>query len=151
MPKPTLKVQIGRFDAAGAWQPYHDGDWMPLQTASQGAFHFGLWPRVELPSPPADKVKLQVNAFAAYDCGEVAIPQAAQKFFYPLGNGVFGAPVSSPLLTVFGVSDAKKKEYCGLWYRVVFRARVPGTAQWGEAALYVRSYDGTDKPVELPP
>lgn len=151
VPKPTLPVQIGRYDAAGAWQAVQDGDWMPLQTANQGAFHFGLWPRVLLAGPPLDKIKLQVEAFAAYQCNAVADKTTAQKFFYPQGTGLYGAPANAALLTVFGVTYAKKKEYCGLWYRLVFRARVPGTSQWGEAAIYVRSYDGTSKPVELPP
>ncbi|MSQ83249.1 MAG: hypothetical protein EXR77_10115 [Myxococcales bacterium] len=152
VPAPTLNIELGVRDNQGVWHAYADGDWVAMLTASQGYFHFGLVPQVTLPGEKSEKIKLQFDAFATYGCEVVAFKHAAVKFMVPIGtSAVYTVVAGNEVLTVFNVSIAKKAQYCGLWYKVYFRVRLPGTDFWGQKTLYLRSYDSTAKPVVIPP
>ena len=152
VPAPTLNIEQGVRDSQGVWHAYADGDWVAMLTASQGFFHFGLVPQVTLPGEKSEKIKLQVDAFATYGCEVVAIKWAATKSMVPVGkDDLYTVVAGNEVLTVFNVSIAKKAQYCGLWYKVYLRLRLLGTTVWGQKTLYLRSYDGTAKPVVIPP
>lgn len=148
VPPPSLTVLLGRRDAAGQWTGLQQGDWVALETAMQGGFHLELVPKILLPGKTEPKVQLQAEAFAAADCNPVASLNLAKAWLVRLPGSEpwYIFDTAAKPLVIFGVSVAKKAQFCGLWLQVHWRLRMPGTAQWGQAIHLLRTYDGTKLP-----
>ena len=148
VPAPTLTVQLGRRDGAGLWSPLQDGDWVALETALQGGFHLELIPKILLPGKTEPKVQLQAEAFAAAECNPVASLNLAKSWLVrmPGPQPWYTFEATAKPLIIFGVSVAKKAQFCGLWLKVHWRLRLLGATQWGEAVHTLRTYDGTKLP-----
>lgn len=148
VPAPTLTVVLGRRDAAGQWLPIQTGDWVALETAMQGGFHLELVPKILLPGKTEPKVLLQAEAFAAVECNPVAGLNLAKAWLVRLPGAEpwYTFETTAKPLVIFGVSVAKKAQFCGLWVKTHWRLRIPGSAQWGEAVHTLRTYDGTKLP-----
>lgn len=152
LPPPTLTLQIGRRDSSGQWHALEDGDWIGLETAMQGGFHLDLVPRVLLPGQTAAKLQLQTEAIGDVACNPVANLNMAKAWLIPesasVGSGQpwYTTDNSTQALVIFGVSVAKKHQFCGLWLTARWRLRLPGTTQWGEVVRTLRTYDATGLP-----
>lgn len=151
VPKPSLKLQVGWRDSAGAWHPYQDGDWVPLQKGSQGLFHLDLVPVVQLPSGMAALTALQVQSIALYGCNDVATLGSPKAKFYADKQqpSQYTIGPSDHLMTVFGVVQAEMPKYCGLWVHVWWRVRIPDTDQWGEVVLALRTFISSAPPLQV--
>ncbi len=152
LPPPTLTLQIGRRDPGGAWHALQDGDWIGLETAMQGGFHLDLVPRVLLPGQTAAKLQLQTEAIGDVACNPVANLNMAKAWLIAdtasAGSGQpwYTTDNSTQAFVIFGVSVAKKHQFCGLWVTARWRLRLPGTSQWGEVVRTLRTYDATGLP-----
>lgn len=152
LPPPTLTLQIGRRDPGGQWHALQDGDWIGLETAMQGGFHLDLVPRVLLPGQKAAKLQLQTEAIGDVACNPVANLNMAKAWLIAdaasAGSGQpwYTTDTSTQAFVIFGVSVAKKHQFCGLWVTARWRLRLPGTTQWGEVVRTLRTYDATGLP-----
>lgn len=152
LPPPTLTLQIGRRDPGGQWHALQDGDWIGLETAMQGGFHLDLVPRVLLPGQKAAKLQLQTEAIGDVACNPVANLNMAKAWLIAeaasAGSGQpwYTTDNSTQAFVIFGVSVAKKHQFCGLWVTARWRLRLPGTTQWGEVVRTLRTYDATGLP-----
>jgi hypothetical protein len=152
LPPPTLAMQIGRRDPSGQWHPLQNGDWIGLETAMQGGFHLDLVPRVLLPGQTAAKLQLQTEAIGDVSCNPVANLNMAKAWLIAdpaaagSGQAWYTTDNSTQAFVIFGVSVAKKHQFCGLWVTARWRLRLPGTAQWGEVVRTLRTYDATGLP-----
>ncbi len=148
LPPPSLTLQLGRRTAAGQWLPIADGDWIGLETAMQGGFHLDLAPKVLLPGQKEPKIQLQAEAFAAAECNPVASLNLAKGWLVKEAGPEpwYSFEATAKPLVIFGVSVSKKAQFCGLWLRVHWRLRLPGSNQWGEVVRILRTYDATQLP-----
>ncbi|MBI5607843.1 MAG: exo-alpha-sialidase [Deltaproteobacteria bacterium] len=148
VPAPTLDLQIGWRDAAGTWHPYQDGDWVPLYIGTQGFFHMMPVPAVQLPGETTPVKVLQAQGVVFYGCNDVAaIAQSHVKLGKSSGSaGPYTLVPPAEVVLIFAVSPSKIGEYCGLWYHVLWRVRIPGTDKWGQTIRLLRTYVASPKP-----
>jgi hypothetical protein len=145
VPAPVLQLDIGYRDAANQWQPYLDGDWVPLGTLQQGGFHLDLVPQVLLPGLTAVKQQVQAEAFAHSAC-QVTANLALSKAWLVQAPGpefVYTTDPNAKTLLVFGDSASQIGKSCGIWLQVVWRVRLAGTDSWGQVVRTLRTYDAS--------
>jgi hypothetical protein len=145
LPAPTLQLEVGYRDAANQWQPYLDGDWVPLGTLQQGGFHLDLVPQVLLPGLTAVKQQVQAEAFAHSAC-QVTANLALSKAWLVQAPGpefVYTTDPNAKTLLVFGDSASQIGKSCGIWLQVVWRVRLAGTDSWGQVVRTLRTYDAS--------
>ncbi|MBI5609470.1 MAG: hypothetical protein HY902_11380 [Deltaproteobacteria bacterium] len=148
LPPPTLDLKVGWRDAAGAWHPYNNGDWVPLLTANQGGFHVELVPVATVPGQTAAALGLQLQSFTLFGCEQIGNAATAMSTFVQTTGpeGEYTLDPAKQVFTIFGTGIGNIDKYCGIWIHVYWRVRVKGSNQWGEAVRLLRTYNSLPAP-----
>ena len=145
---PSLVVEVGVADAAGQFQPYQDGQWVPLSHGAQCGFHVWAAFRVTLPGGGTAKQEVDAKGRAYAACGLVGSSfenAASVHADSAVAGAVTNASALKPGLTVAFV-DKSIAPFCGHWVHVAVEVRDPTSNAWGRGERLLRLYDGPPYP-----
>lgn len=146
IPAPTLSPELGYGDAVtGAFQPYNDGDWVPITHGPQGGIHVWAAFRAAFPGATDAKIKVMTRANSTIGCALAGVnltTAVLASVDTALPGTYTNASAAVPGLQVaFPVWGGQSAAYCGQWLELHLQIRDSVSGAWGEVKRTVRLYD----------
>lgn len=147
-PPPTLLVELGHVDNAGAFHTYKDGDWAALDHGVQGGFHLTAAVRLKLPGVTLPKIKVQFEPELFSGCELQGFGNAPTVYPELTDSGWYqkGSKLTPGIQVRFGVPGKSLKSdvsfgFCNEWFDLRAAVRDVATGQWGKVSVKLRTYD----------